>query len=431
MSSQMLGLISIVLLLVLIFSRVWVSMSMALVGFLGLVYMDGLGKALTVVGTEPISAISDYSYITIPLFIFMGTIVSNTGLGEDLYRAARMWVGQVRGGLAIASVAVSGVFAAISGSSTASVATLGTVAYPEMVKEKYDSRLASGCIAAGGTIGILIPPSIGFIIYGLLTENSIGKLFIAGIIPGILQVVFYMVTIFVICVIKPDWGPTAPKVEATLGQKLSAAKNTWPVVILVIVILGGIYTGVFTPNEAAAVGAFGAIVLSFMGRRLTWNNLVESVGQTVQNTAMIMLMMAGAYIFMRYLAVSRLPAVISAYIVDLHLSKATLMLSIAVFYLITGCFLDVYAAMILTLPIVYPIVIGAGFDPIWFGVIMVRLLEVGIITPPFGLNCFVFNKIAGVPLKTVFTGIAPFLVADFFHLLLLMLVPSLSLYLVK
>lgn len=431
MSAGIIGIIGVVVLLVLIFLRIWVGAAMAIVGFLGLIYLDGLEIALNVLGTETYSTIADYTFTTIPLFIFMGLIVSYTGLGTDLYSAARMWVGQVRGGLAIASVFVCGIFAAICGNSTAAAVTLGQVAYPEMIKNKYDSRLAAGCIAAGGTIGILIPPSLGFILYGLLTEQSIGKLFMAGIIPGITQILFYMITVYVVCWFKPEWGPIAPKVELSFGQKLRAAKDTWPVVILIILVLGGIYNGLFTPTEAGAIGAFGTIILSIIAKKLTWPGFLSSVGDTIQNTAMIVLMVAGAFIFTRFLAVSGAPAVITAYIAEHNASKAMIMVGVVILYLIVGAFLDIFAGIILTLPIIYPTIIAAGLDPIWFGVIMVRLMEIGLISPPFGLNCFVFSKSVDIPLRTTFRGVGPFLVADVIHLALLIGIPSISLYLVK
>lgn len=431
MSAGIIGVIGVAILLVLIFLRIWVGAAMAIVGFLGLVYLDGLEIALNVLGTETYSTIADYTFTTIPLFIFMGLIVSYTGIGTDLYSTARMWVGQVRGGLAIASVFVCGIFAAICGNSTAAAVTLGQVAYPEMIKNKYDRRLAAGCIAAGGTIGILIPPSLGFILYGLLTEQSIGKLFMAGIIPGITQVLFYMITVYVVCRFKPEWGPIAPKVELSLGQKLRAAKDTWPVVILIILVLGGIYNGLFTPTEAGAIGAFGTIVLSMIAKKLTWSSFLSSVGDTIQNTAMIVLMVAGAFIFTRFLAVSGAPAAITTYIAEHNASKVMIMVGVVILYLIVGAFLDIFAGIILTLPIIYPTIIAAGFDPIWFGVIMVRLMEIGLISPPFGLNCFVFSKSVDIPLRTTFRGVGPFLAADVIHLALLIGIPSMSLYLVK
>lgn len=431
MSVSIIGLLAVVVLLILMFMRIWVGLAMALVGFSGLIYLTGWEKAFFVLGTEPYSTIANYTFTTVPLFVLMGVLVSHTGIGTDLYNAARLWTGQVRGGLAIATVFVCGVFAAICGNSTASAVTIGKVAYPEMIRYGYEKRLAAGCIAAGGTIGILIPPSMGFILYGLLTENSIGKLFMAGIIPGILQVIFYMITVYMIARIKPTWAPSAPLDNTSLVKKLTKTKDIWPVLILVMLVLGGIYTGLFTPTEAGAVGAFGTIVLSVISRKLTWARLRDSFAETTQTTAMIVLMITGAYIFTRFLSVSGAPAAFTATIAELHMSKGMLLTGIIILYLILGAFVDILAAIILTLPIIYPAVVAVGFDPIWFGVILVRLMEIGLISPPFGLNCFVLAKTVDVPIGTSFRGVIPFLAADLVHLALLIAIPSLSLLLVK
>lgn len=430
MSAEVVGLIGIVVLFVLIFMRIWVGAAMALVGFLGYAYLDGWSKAFTMVGMEPYSQIAVYDLTTIPLFVLMGVIISNTGIGADLYNAASKGLGQVRGGLAMASVFASGVFAAVTGSSIACAVTIGKVAFPEMKKHNYNSSLAAGCIAAGGTIGILIPPSMGFILYGLLTEQSIGKLFMAGIIPGILQVIFYMFTIFIVIRLRPQWVPSKlPKVS--FKEKVSSLKYTWPVVFLLLLVLGGIYTGKFTATEAGAIGSFGAIIVSLVARKLTKENLRSSMNETAQNTAMIVFMIVGAFIFMRFMAISKMPFMLSDYIASLDVSKYVILAGIVVFYIILGSLFDVFAAIILTLPIIYPTILACGFDPIWFGVIMVRLMEIGLITPPFGINCFVLSSAIDVPLGTTFRGIVPFLLTDVVHLALLIAIPELSLMLIK
>jgi tripartite ATP-independent transporter DctM subunit len=359
----------------------------------------------------------------------MAVIVSNTGIGANIFNTASKWVGQVRGGLAMASIIGCGAFAAMCGSSMVCAVTMGKIAYPEMKRYNYDDRLSAGCIAAGGTMGILIPPSVGFIIYGLLTEQSISHLFIAGIIPGILMVIFYMITIAIICQVRPQWGP--PATRSTFMEKIISLKDTWPVVVLFILVIGGIYMGIFTPTEAAAIGAFGAIIISFIARKLNLATLGNSMIETARTTAMVVLMIIGAFIFMRFITISNLPTLLSNIITALNISGFTLIAGIVVFYIFLGCFLEVIPAMILTLPIIFPTVVTSGFDPVWFGVVIVRLLEVGMVTPPIGLNCFTIAAVLNVPLLSIFRGIFPFVLADIVHIGLLIAFPQLTLLLLK
>ena len=427
MNPDTVGLIGVLVMLAMIFAGVWVGTAMILAGFLGLLYLEGTSMALTILGTEPFSQIASYVLACVPLYILMGIVVSKTGIASDLYWTANKWVGSIRGGLAIATTFAAGAFAAICGSSDASAAAMGRVAYPEMLKFRYDKRLASACIAAGGTIGILIPPSLGFILYGLLTEQSIGKLYMAGFLPGILQVLFYSATVYILCKLKPDLGPAAER--ASFREKLYSLKGTWSMLALFIFTIGGIYAGIFTPTEAGALGAFGAIMIGLLRRTLTKSALSESVKDTAQITAMIVLLITGAFVFMRFLAISRLPAMLSEFVIGLHVSKYTILVAIIVFYLIIGCFWDIFAAMILTVPLIFPAIVVSGFDPIWFGVIMVRCMEIGLITPPFGLNVFVLSSSIGIPVRTIFSGVWPFVVSDLAHLALLVLFPQISLIL--
>lgn len=281
MSPEMIGLIGIIILIVLmIFFKVWVGFAMALVGFVGYMVFEGWDMAVFMSGMEPYTSVAAYTLSCIPLFILMGSVVAGTGISTDIYVAARQWIGFVRGGIAMATVAACGLFAAITGSSMATAVTMGKAAYPEMVKYEYDDKMAAGSIAAGGTIGILIPPSIAFITYGILTETPIGQLFIAGIIPGILEVVFYILTIYIICLIKPHYGPPGPK--TTFKEKIISLPSVLPVVILFLVVIGGIYGGIFTPTEAGAIGAFGAIVIGLVQRRLKWGSFVFSLRETAK-----------------------------------------------------------------------------------------------------------------------------------------------------
>ncbi len=427
MSSELVGIIGVLVMLVLIFMRVWVGAAMILVGFLGFAYLDGWDKAFIISGTEPYSQIAFYIISCIPLFILMGIVVSRTGIAGDLYNAANKWIGNMPGGLAMATMVASGGFAAVCGDSAATAAAMGEVAFPEMKKLGYDNKLAAGCIAAGGSIGILIPPSLGFILYGLLVQQSIGKLFMAGVIPGILEVVIYSITILILCRINPRLGPPGPK--TTIREKASSLKNVWLMIGLFVLVLGGIYMGVFTPTEAGAVGAFGAIAIALLGRRLTRKNLSSSMVETAKITAMIILLITGAFIFLRFLAISGLPTMLSEFVAGLTVSKYVLLIGIIIFYLLLGCFLDIFACILLTLPFIFPVTQALGFDPIWFGVIMVRCMEVGLITPPFGLNAFILSGVIDVPAGTVFRGVLPFVLADFFHIALLCALPVISLWL--
>jgi C4-dicarboxylate transporter DctM subunit len=427
MSPETVGLIGIGILVVLMFFRVWVGMTMAIVGFLGFAYIVGFKHAFLVMGSVPYAAISNETVASVPLFILMGVVVSNTGVAKDLYHAAYKWLGQLRGGLAMATVVACGGFAAVSGSSPATAATMGKVALPEMQKYKYDLKLTTGSIAAGGTIGILIPPSMGFILYGILTEESIGKLFMAGIIPGILEILFYIGLIVILCRFKPSLGPAGPKVR--FMEKVTSLRYTWAMLCLFILVIGGIYGGWFTPTEAGAVGAFGAILVSTIAGKITRANFLASILEAAQTTAMIVIIIAGAFIFMRFMAVSRVPDMLATVISELPFPPLVILIFIIFLYILLGMFLDAPSAMVLTLPILFPVIISLGFDAIWYGVIMVRVIEIGLITPPFGMNVFVLAGVSDVPLGVIFRGIVPFVVADILHLALLVAFPAISLFL--
>ena len=427
MSPEIVGLIGVALLVVLLFLRVWVGIAMLVIGFLGFAQITSLSNALMIIGATPYSAIANETVAAVPLFILMGVTVSNTGVAGDLYNTAYKWLGHLRGGLAMATVVACGGFAAISGSSSAAAATMGKLALPEMKKYRYDMKLATGSIAAGGTIGILIPPSMGFILYGILTEESIGMLFMAGIIPGILEVVFYIGVVFILCQFNPKLGPAGPKIR--FGEKLSSLRYTWAMLALFLLVMGGIYGGWFTPTEAGAVGAFGAMVISVIARKMTRKNFLASILEAAQTTAMIVLLIAGAFVFMKFMAVSRLPDFLATYIAGLPFSPLVILLLIILLYIVLGMFLDIFAAILLTLPVLFPVALSLGFDPIWYGVIMVRVMEVGLITPPMGLNVFILAGVTETSLGTIFRGVVPFVIADFLHIALLVSVPALSLFL--
>jgi len=427
MNPEIVGLLGVAVLVILLFLRVWVGIAMAVVGFVGFAYLTNFEYACQIMGSVPYSSIANETVAAVPLFILMGSVVSNTGVGGDLYQTAYKWLGQLRGGLAMATVVACGGFAAISGSSSAAAATMGKMSLPEMKKYNYDAKLATGSVAAGGTVGILIPPSMGFILSGILTEVSIGRLFMAGIIPGVLEVLFYVGTIFILCQFNPLLGPAGPKTN--FREKLISLKYTWAMFALFILVMGGIYGGVFTPTEAGAVGAFGAIVVSAVAGKLNIKNISNSILEAAQTTAMIVLLITSAFVFMKFMAVSRLPDFLASFIAGLPFTPIVILLLVILLYIILGLFLDIFAAILLTLPILFPVILSMGFDPIWYGVIMVRVMEVGLITPPMGLNVFILAGATNTPLGIIFRGVVPFVAADVMHIALLVVFPGLSLFL--
>lgn len=427
MSAEAAGILGIIVLVLLLFARMWIGLAMAVVGFVGITYLKGFDGAFGVLGTVPYKNIAFYPITAIPLFILMALVISNTGIGASLFKTAHSWLGQFRGGLAMASVVASGGLAAIMGDSVAEVVTMSQIAVPEMKKYKYKTKLASGCVAAGGTLGILIPPSLGFILYGILTEQSVGELFMAGILPGILLTFLFMVTIGVITTIDPDSGPKGPK--TSFPEKIVSLKGTWHTLLLFVLIIGGIYGGVFTPTEAGGVGAFGAIVISFISRRLTPKIIAASFLEVTKITAMIMLLIMGAFILMKFLALSKLPFMLANTITGLALPTYLVFFGIIILYILLGMFLDIFSAIVLTIPVIFPLILKMGFDPIWFGVIMVLVMEMGLITPPVGLNVFALAGVTRIPLHIIFRGVLPFVLAMIICIFFLLLFPQIALFL--
>lgn len=428
MTTEIIGVIGILVMFVFLASGMYIGMAMALVGFLGLYVIVGIDAAISILGITPLTEGSSYTLSVIPLFVLMGQFAFLSGISTDIYKTVYAWMGRFRGGLAMATVMACGGFAAVCGSSLATGATMGMVAIPEMQKYKYDPRLSSGCVAAGGTLGILIPPSIGFIIYGILTEESIGKLFIAGFLPGIMLAFLFIMAIYIQCRLDPHMGP--PGDNTTWGEKFKSLKGIWGMMLLFLLVMGGIYFGVFTPTEAAGVGAFGSFLFALFKGKLTWETLIQSLLETGKTTAMIFLIIIGANIFSTFLGIAKLPMLLADFIAALALPKILILLGIILIYVILGCVMDCYAIMILTVPIIFPVVQALQFDPIWFGVLMVIVLEVGLITPPVGLNVFVLKTAApDIPLTVIFRGIVPFLIAALAAIAILIAVPDIALIL--
>jgi tripartite ATP-independent transporter DctM subunit len=423
----MIGLIGIICLFGLLAIRVYIGMAMMIVGFMGTGVLIGWQPALDLLGLVPMDETKVYSMSVIPLFILMGQFAFVSGISTDIYQTVYNWMGHLRGGLAMATVLACAFFSAVSGSSLATGATMGMVAIPEMMKYKYNPSLATGCVAAGGTLGILIPPSIGFVIYGILTEQSIGKLLMAGLLPGLLLSSLFILSIIIICAWKPAMGPKGP--ATPWSARIRSLSGTWGILTLFAIVIGGIYTGVFTPTEAAGIGAFGAFAIMVFKKQLTWARFVQCLSETGKMTAFIFLIIIGAAVFSYFLALTGLPTTLSEYITGLSLPRGIILFGIILVYMVLGCVMEVYSIMILTLPIIFPIVVGLGFDPIWFGVMMVIVLEIGLITPPIGLNVFVLKGAAvGIPVEVIFKGIWPFFISAIIAMILIALFPGIALY---
>jgi C4-dicarboxylate transporter DctM subunit len=428
MSPVTVGIIGIFFLFLLLALRMQIGFSMALVGFLGFTVLCSLEASFSILGMVAFKTGTAYSLTVIPLFILMGQFANHSRMGMEIYETVYRWLGFLPGGLSMATTGACAGFAAISGSSLATAATMGMVALPEMKRFKYDDSLATGCIAAGGTLGILIPPSTVLIIYGILTEQPIATLFIAGVLPGLLLSGLFIVTIYTMTKYRPSLGPPGPRF--TLKEKIYSLKGTWSLLALFLLVIGGLYTGWFTPTEAAGVGAFGAFFITIIKGRLTRDNLRESLTETVKTTAMVFVILIGANIFGYFLTVSQIPDQLSTWIGELGLNRYAVMSFLIFAFIILGCFMEGLAIMVLTIPIVYPMVMEMGFDPIWFGIIITLTMEMSLITPPVGINVFIISGVAkDVPMYTIFRGILPFWFAMLACIILLIIFPHIALFL--
>lgn len=424
------GIIICIALLVLILLEVPVGAALALVGFFGMWSLTSVDAALGVLSTSVYSCLASYSMSVVPLFVLMGYFAFQAGLSHDVYKAASIWLSRIRGGMAIATIIGCGGFAACCGSSVATGATMTAIALPEMRKYGYKESLITGSLAAGGVIGILIPPSICFVIYGIITEQSIGKLFIAGILPGVLEVVSFIFTIQILCRLNPILAPLAAGSSLPTAEKLKALFNIWPIVLLFGVVIGGIYGGIFTPTEAGGVGAFGALVLMAVRGQLNRDNITASLSKTARTTAMVFFILIGASIFSYLLAVSQLPMLVAEWIAPLSINRYLILAAVLLFITALGLLMDTLAIILLVMPVIFPAMLELGFDPIWFGVIIVKVSEIALITPPVGLNVYVVKGAApDVELTTIFKGILPFLAADILNVIILIAFPQIALFL--
>lgn len=420
--------IGIIVLLVLLFFGMNIGLVMTMVGFVGYAYVVNFTAALGVLQNVPATQASTYALTVIPLFILMGNFAFASGMSEGLYDTGNKWLNRLPGGLACATIAACAGFGAICGSTAATTATMGTVAIPEMRKYGYDDRLATGTVSVGGTLGIIIPPSTPMIIYGIMAEQSIGRLFIAGIIPGIVLAVLLCLTVIIQVKINPDLAK--PGVKYSWSERIASLKGIFWMTVLFVSVFFCLFSGIFTINETAAAGAFMALIITMIKRRLTWQTFFAVMKDTVKTTAMTYLILIGAVIFGNFLAITRLPMILAAAIATLDVSRYLIFFIIVLIYTVLGCFMDALPMMMLTVPIFLPIMTGLGFDPIWFGVMIILVMQLGLITPPVGMNCYIIAGIAkDVPLQSIFRGSLPFVFAILLAIVLCTIFPSLATYL--
>ena len=418
----------VVLLLILFFLGIPVGFAMGIVGFCGFCYVVSLKAGLNMVGSALWETFSKYGLTVIPLFIFMGQVAFYSGVNEKLYSAAYKWVGHIKGGIAMATVLACSAFAAICGSNAATAATMTTVALPEMNKYKYEPMLSTGAVACGSTLGVVIPPSVVLIVIGLSTEQSIAKLFYGGVGAGICLAALLMLTVYLLCVVYPDWGPIGPK--ANFLEKLKALTGVFEMVTLFLLVMFGLYFGIFTPTEAGAAGSLFAMVIGVAQGRLSWKGLVASIEDTLRISCMVIVIVAGAVIFGRFLAVTRIPFNIASWVIDLPVPNTVIMMVIFAIYIVGGAVMDALALLLITIPIFFPVAVKLGYDPIWFGVTITVITTLGAVTPPVGATTYVVAGMAkDVPLEKVFKGVAFFLPAYIVCIFILLVLPEIVTFL--
>jgi tripartite ATP-independent transporter DctM subunit len=422
------ALVAIAAMLLLIALEIPIAAAMALPGIVGFAWIVGWEPTLYMIGETTFGTLNGYALSVIPLFILMGNLISAAEISRELYDAAHRFVGHLRGGLAIATVIACAAFAAVSGSSLATSAAMSKVAYPSMKRFGYSDALAAGSIASAGTLGIMIPPSVAFMVYGIMTQTDIGQLFIAGILPGLLGLLLYIGAVMLATALNPQAGP--PGERSGWPARLGALKGVWTVLALFALVVGGMYGGVFTPTEAAGIGASGALAIAIARRRLTWRLLLSILRETAATTAMLFFILVGALIFTRFINLAGFTQALSELIQGAEISRMQLILLICLMYIVLGCFLESMSMVLLTLPIVFPVISAAGFDPVWFGVLMITLIEIALITPPVGMNVYMMSTLLPqVPLRTIFSGVAPFVAADVVRVALLIAFPAIAVWL--
>jgi C4-dicarboxylate transporter DctM subunit len=429
MHQELAGILGLLVLFLLLFIGMPIGFGMALMGFIGFAYIWGLNAALYQVGLVAYSSVASQAMSVVPLFIVMGHFAFASGLTENAYTAAHLALGKLPGGLAMSTIGASAGFAACTGSSLASAATMTKVALPEMLRYKYDPKLATGTIAAGGTLGILIPPSVPMIVYAIITETSIGRLFMAGVFPGLLLTFLFMAVIYVIAKLSPPMAGPAVTGGTWRTMRLIAV-NVWPALLLALIVMGGIWGGVFSPTEAGGLGAFAALAIALARRKLTRQNFTEALKETTKTTAMIFLIVIGAMIFGAFMTISGLPAALVSFISGMNLPPTGILVIILLIYVFLGCIMDTLAMTLITLPIIFPLILSLGFDPIWFGILFTINVEMALITPPIGINVFIISGMAkDIPMYTIFRGVLPFLGAMVACTALVIIFPHIALFL--
>jgi len=428
MSEDIVALMGFIALFGLMLLRVPVGMAMGLVGTIGYGYLAGSGPALKLVGQTSMRTVTDYAFGVVPMFMLMGALVSASGISRELFRAGNAFIGHRRGGLGFATIGACGGFAAICSSSVATAATFSAVAYPEMRRYGYPKSFATGVIAAGGTLGIILPPSTVLAVYSIITQQDIGKLFIAGVLPGLLAIAMYMATIAIQVRLRPNLLPDhAP---SSRQERIQAIKAVWAPLTLFIFVIGGLYGGLFTPTEAGGVGACGAFLLGAVRGKLPREKLKEALLEATRTSAAVFTVLIGAILFGYFLTITETPQKLAELLTELGLGRYGILAIIMAMYLALGCLMDAMAMIILTVPIIFPVIVGLGFDPIWFGIIVVMTVELGLIHPPVGMNVFVIKSVINdVSFTTIFKGVLPFIAADLLRLLILIAFPAIALYL--
>ena len=420
--------IGFVALFALMLLRVPVGMAMGLVGVCGYSYIAGSGPALKLIGQTSMRTVTDYTFGVIPMFMLMGAFVSVSGVSRELFRAANAFIGHLRGGLGVATVLACGGFAAICGSSVATAATFSSVAYPEMRRFGYPQSFSTGVIAAGGTLGAMLPPSTVLAVYAILTQQDIGKLFMAGIVPGLLAMGMYVLTIFIIVRVRPDWLPRGP--ATSWAERFAGLKDVWAPLLLFVFVIGGLYGGFFTPTEAGGVGATGAFLLGVLRGKLDRAGILEALLSATRTAAAVFTVLIGALIFGYFLTITQTPQKLTGFLTQLGLGSYGVLALIMLMYLVLGCLMDAMAMIILTVPIIFPVIVQLGFDPIWFGIIIVMTVELGLIHPPVGMNVFVIKSVVhDVSFMTIFKGVIPFVLTDILRLIILIAFPMIALWL--
>ena len=428
MNTDLIAVGGFVVLFVLMLLRVPVGMAMGLVGVSGYALIAGGGPALKLIGQTSMRTVTDYTFGVIPMFMLMGAFVSVSGVSRELFRAANALIGHLRGGLGMATVLACGGFAAICGSSVATAATFSTVAYPEMRRYGYPQSFSTGVIAAGGTLGAMLPPSTVLAVYAVITQQDIGKLFMAGVLPGLLAMGMYVLTIIAIVALAPKLLPAGEK--KPWSERLAAMKDVWPSLVLFIFVIGGLYGGVFTPTEAGGVGAGGAFLLGVIRRKLDRAGIRQALLQATRTAAAVFTVLIGALLFGYFLTITQTPQKLTEFLTGLGIGRYGVLALIMVMYLLLGCLMDAMAMIILTVPIIFPVIMQLGFDPIWFGVIIVMTVELGLIHPPVGMNVFVIKSVVQeVSFTTIFKGVIPVVLTDILRLLILIAFPAIALWL--